>query len=93
MSYSYMGACDKNNHDGFIKHAKQDKRLVEGELEMDDYAMISRGYEAGAYVQCWLWVENPDCADCGKKIQGEPIYFMGSSARCQSCHAKRLEDK
>lgn len=33
-----------------------------------------------------------DCADCGKPIKGEPIYFMGTSARCQKCHDKRMRD-
>ena len=28
----------------------------EGELEIDDYTVISRGDDCGAYVLAWLWV-------------------------------------
>ena len=34
-----------------------------------------------------------DCADCGKPIKGKPIYFMGTSARCEACHEKRMLDQ
>ena len=33
-----------------------------------------------------------DCADCGKKIEGKPIYWCGTSARCQACHHKRMHE-
>lgn len=28
----------------------------EGEVEIDDGAIISRGHDPGAYVQAWVWV-------------------------------------
>ncbi len=34
-------------------------RLSDGDLEMDDDAVVSKGEDAGAYVQVWLWVEDP----------------------------------
>ena len=30
----------------------------EGELEIDDNAVISRGSDGGAYVQAWVWIDN-----------------------------------
>lgn len=32
----------------------------EGEIEIDDNAVISRGDEPGAYVQAWVWVCDDD---------------------------------
>ena len=29
---------------------------VEGECEIDDDAVVSRGDDNGAYVQAWVWV-------------------------------------
>lgn len=31
------------------------------------------------------------CADCGQPVEGEPIIWMGTSPRCESCHKKRME--
>lgn len=86
----------KINHDEFIKHAASHPSLKEGELEMDPDALISRpaDNETGAYVQAWLWVENPDCADCGERIKGEPIYSRANGlVRCRVCHQKNMENK
>lgn len=33
---------------------------VEGEIEIDDNAKISYGDDNGAYVQAWVWVEDPE---------------------------------
>lgn len=33
--------------------------------------------------------EAEDCADCGRKIVGDPFYWMETSARCAACHEKR----
>ena len=30
----------------------------DGEVEIDDDAVISRGSDAGAYVQAWVWVDD-----------------------------------
>lgn len=35
----------------------------EGECEIDDDAVISRGEDNGAYVQAWVWVEYPETQD------------------------------
>lgn len=36
--------------------ARQNENLHEGELELDDNAVISEGDDNGAYVQVWMWV-------------------------------------
>ncbi len=44
-------------------YAKQDSRLSDGDLEMDDKPTISAEDSAGAtgaYVQCWMWVDFQD---------------------------------
>lgn len=35
----------------------------EGEIEIDDEAVVSRGDDPGAYVQAWVWVAAPDKED------------------------------
>lgn len=35
----------------------------EGELEVDEITVVSRGEDNGAYVMAWLWVEDDDDAD------------------------------
>ena len=37
-------------------------------------------------------IKKEDCADCGNPIEGEPIYWMGTSARCKNCHEKRMKE-
>jgi len=32
----------------------------DGSLECDGEAIVSKGNEAGAYVQCWVWVSDKD---------------------------------
>lgn len=32
----------------------------EGSVEIDDGAKVSRGDDAGAYVQAWVWVSDED---------------------------------
>jgi hypothetical protein len=41
----------------YIQRAK-DTICRDGELEIDDNAIVSSGADAGAYVQCWVWVED-----------------------------------
>jgi hypothetical protein len=35
------------------------KQSREGELEVDEDAIVSMGDDPGAYVQTWLWVSDP----------------------------------
>ncbi len=32
----------------------------EGEIEVDETAVVSRGEDEGAYVQAWVWVSNSE---------------------------------
>lgn len=41
----------------YIEAAREHQR--EGTLEIDDGAVVSRGSDPGAYVQAWVWVEDP----------------------------------
>lgn len=45
-----------DRHKGIVAMA-QDKYAREGELEIDDDALVSEGGDNGAYVQAWRWVE------------------------------------
>lgn len=38
-----------------IKKAQQ-LHHSDGEIEIDDNALVSRGEDAGCYVQAWVWV-------------------------------------
>lgn len=41
----------------------------DGEIEIDDDAVISRGDDPGAYVQAWVWVydpKKPEFCECGR---------------------------
>jgi hypothetical protein len=33
----------------------------DGECEVDENALISKGEDGGAYVQAWVWVDDSDC--------------------------------
>jgi hypothetical protein len=39
-----------------IRELAKEKHHREGELEIDDYSMVSEGDDNGAYVQAWVWV-------------------------------------
>lgn len=40
-----------------IELARTDYRVKEGELEIDDDAVASHGFDNGVYVQAWMWVD------------------------------------
>ena len=40
----------------YIKNAP----VRDGEVEVDAGAIVSNGADKGAYVQCWVWVPDPD---------------------------------
>ena len=35
----------------------------DGEVEVDEGAMVSRGNDPGAYVAAWVWVDDADVTD------------------------------
>lgn len=42
----------------------------DGEIEIDDDAVISRGSDGGAYVQAWVWVDDV-CLPPRCRVHGE----------------------
>lgn len=50
-----------------IKLARLDCKVRDGELEIDNNAVVSWGDPNGAYVQAWLWV---DCDRIPPQIRG-----------------------
>lgn len=40
-----------------IALARKDHRVREGELEIDDNAILSHGFDNGVYVQAWIWID------------------------------------
>lgn len=39
-----------------VEMARRDNPICDGELEIDDNAVVSHGTDNGAYVQAWVWV-------------------------------------
>lgn len=52
-------AADTLPDSWYIARAR-DTHEREGELEIDDEPVVSRGEDAGAYVQAWIWVADPE---------------------------------
>ena len=46
--------------DAAYRRAARAEYEREGEVEIDDNAVISRGDDAGAYVQAWVWVSDEE---------------------------------
>ena len=40
-----------------IRTMAKDKHESEGNLEIDENAVVSEGDDNGAYIQCWKWIE------------------------------------
>jgi hypothetical protein len=51
----------EGNSDDWYRERAKELYGVEGEIEVDSNAQISRGDDAGAYVEAWVWV--PDDED------------------------------
>jgi len=43
-----------------VEMARRDNPICDGELEIDDNAVVSHGTDNGAYVQAWVWVSFAD---------------------------------
>jgi hypothetical protein len=50
-----------------VEMARNDYRICDGELEIDDNALVSHGDDNGAYVQAWVWV-----GFAGTKLDKDP---------------------
>jgi hypothetical protein len=74
---------------------------IEGSVEVDDDAKVSEGYDNGAYVQAWVWVDFAD-TDLDKEkacfrnhyvcpFDGEQWYDVADcmcNDRCPRCDAE-----
>lgn len=59
---SYVNAySERHDNESYRRYrqAAQDQ-AVDGELEVDDWAVISAGDDDGAYVMVWLWVPDDE---------------------------------
>lgn len=55
--------------DNEIIELARDQYEREGELEIDDNAVVSHGSDTGAYVQSWVWVDFVRCRECERPMQ------------------------
>ncbi|HYW43078.1 MAG TPA: hypothetical protein VE959_09480, partial [Bryobacteraceae bacterium] len=54
---SEVSQAGKQIHEEYIEQAQADY-MRDGEIEIDDGAVVSRGSDQGAYVQAWVWVSD-----------------------------------
>ena len=54
---------------GLAKRLFQD----EGVIEIDDNARIAKGAECGAYVEAWVWVDNPNWVEGSDERPPSPV--------------------
>lgn len=81
-----FGESDSNP---FIKAARQ-AHYVEGEIEMDDVAVVSKNDDAdGAYVMAWLWVSNDPAAPA----TSEDVYLTSDQPfTCAACGSRTHQE-
>lgn len=51
----------------------------DGELEIDDDAIVSGSSDAGDYVMAWVWVDDPESEDDDGPLDDEPFDMSGST--------------
>jgi len=51
--------------DAWMRSAARDQYQKDGEIEIDDHAIVSRGDSCGAYVAAWVWVPFPVLVESG----------------------------
>lgn len=65
----------------------------DGELEVDENALVSEGGDTGAYVMAWIWVPNHDagiCDECGATNADDGEGYDGL---CGDCADKKLNEE
>ena len=76
MSKKKLGMTDAQ----FVKRA-QKLYQDDGEVEVDDGAVVSRGSDMGAYVQAWVWVDDDVPSDRRKSKPKD----TGEKCICPGC--------
>jgi hypothetical protein len=56
VSTTTHSAQEELDRKEMVEFARNDPRVREGELEIDDNAVVSWSADNGAYVQAWLWI-------------------------------------
>lgn len=51
------------------REAAKAQHHVEGEVEVDDRAKVSRSSDGGAYIMAWVWVDNADAEAIQRKVK------------------------
>ncbi len=94
--YDPPAATEKELWDKYRTGAKAQQR--EGELEVDDDAVVSLGDDAGAYVQAWVWVSNSDaglpcCTDCEASVaEDDPYSATPCGTYCVDCMSSHMAE-
>jgi hypothetical protein len=60
-------ADSEGKNDDWYRERAKELYGVDGEIEVDNNARISRGDDPGAYVEAWLWVSDDRGTD-GPKV-------------------------
>jgi hypothetical protein len=64
---AWVAANSTDDDRRYIEAAQRLTISKEGELEVDDDAIVSKGCDEGAYVQAWLWVPDKEAGiDAGE---------------------------
>ena len=79
----------KKKMEDWYRHQARQRHEQEGTIEVDPDAPVSLGGDPGAYVQAWVWVDNPMCVSCGTMIDDLEVW-KGGEFRCEKC--RRIVD-
>lgn len=61
------GSEDRHDiSDDAFRASAKDQYEREGEIEIDEVAVVSRGSDDGAYVAAWVWVSNAAAAKASR---------------------------
>lgn len=59
----FRSGADLEISDADYRDAARELKEHEGELEIDDEAVVSQGGDPGAYVQAWVWIPTREALD------------------------------
>ena len=94
MSIAYTANGTPENLDRWAAYRRYAKMEYEneGEIEVDNNALVSEGDEDGAYVAAWVWVSKTDAGICTKCGAVNADNGEGWDGLCGNC-ADKAEDK
>ena len=90
MSITFTPDETPENEARWAAYRKAAKALHEdeGEVEIDDGAMVSEGDDDGAYVAAWVWVNKLDAGICTKCGAVNADNGEGWDGLCGNCADK-----